>query len=142
MIEAIAVVLGGGNDAFFELVEPALKRIVMATGNQVRTERANGAVNDGVEILIQTVFFTLCSSQAQVRAAGLRAWSLAAFICSTDFPSTIVLLDLCEAASAERYRGEETPVLLRAAALDSWSLLATTIEDSDIASEEVRSETS
>ncbi|GMH96567.1 hypothetical protein TrST_g9350 [Triparma strigata] len=112
VIEAIAVVLGGGNDAFFELVEPALKRIVMATGNQ-----------------------------AQVRAAGLRAWSLAAFICSTDFPSTIVLLDLCEAASAERYRGEETPVLLRAAALDSWSLLATTIEDSDIASEEGRGPT-
>lgn len=100
-----------GNDAFFELVEPALKRVVMATGNQ-----------------------------AQVRAAGLRAWSLAAFICSTDFPSTIVLLDLCEAAANERYRGEDSSPLLRAAALDSWSLLATTIEDTDIASEEVRRE--
>jgi hypothetical protein len=78
VIEAISIVLGGGNDSFYELCEPNLKRAVMATGNQ-----------------------------PQVRAAALRAMSLAAFVCSTDFSSTVVLLDMCEAASSERYRGGE-----------------------------------
>lgn len=50
----------------------------------------------------------------------------------------MVLLDLCEAAAGERYRGEESPVPLRSAAIDSWSVLASTIEDTAIAGDEGR----
>ena len=78
VLEASAVVLGGGNDEQHEAIEPALKRLVLGTGHQ-----------------------------PQVRAAALRALAVSALVCSTDFSTTVVLLDLCEAAAGERYRGEE-----------------------------------
>jgi hypothetical protein len=42
-------------------------------------------------------------------------------------------MDLCEKVGAEKFRGEKVSPLLRAAALDSWSLLATTFHDAHIA---------
>mmetsp|Transcript_17185 Transcript_17185/g.34421 ORF Transcript_17185/g.34421 Transcript_17185/m.34421 type:complete len:466 (-) Transcript_17185:109-1506(-) len=109
VLEAASVVIGGGNDEQHEAIEPGLKRLVLGTGYQ-----------------------------PQVRAASLRALAASAFICSTDFSTTVVLLDLCEAAAGERYRGEESPVPLRSAAIDSWSVLASTIEDTAIAGDEGR----
>ena len=111
-LEAAAVILGGGNDEYFEAVEPALKRCIMGTGNQ-----------------------------AQVRSAAIRALTLTTFICSTDMSATHELLNMCEMVCAEEWRGEAVHPTLRAAALDSWGLLATTIDDSNISSEDGRGTT-
>jgi hypothetical protein len=111
-LEAAAVILGGGNDEYFEAVEPALKRCIMGTGNQ-----------------------------PQVRSAAIRALALTTFICSTDMSATHELLNMCEMVCAEEWRGEPVHPTLRAAALDSWGLLATTIDDADVSSEDGRGTT-
>lgn len=111
-LEAAAVILGGGNDEFFEAVEPPLKRCLMGTGNQ-----------------------------PQVRSAAIRALALTTFICSTDMSATHELLNTCEQVCAEEWRGEAVHPHLRAAALDAWGLLATTIDDKDVSSEDGRGTT-
>mmetsp|Transcript_17921 Transcript_17921/g.38960 ORF Transcript_17921/g.38960 Transcript_17921/m.38960 type:complete len:504 (-) Transcript_17921:1456-2967(-) len=65
-----------------------------------------------------------------VRVAALRAWAMAVFICADgDGHTSEKLMDFCESVAQETFRNEPTPVALRAAALDSWTLLASTIED-------------
>jgi len=68
-----------------------------------------------------------------VRSAALRALTLTAFICGTDADSETSLLDLCEKACGESWRGEDVPPLLRATALDCWALISTNVDDSDLA---------
>lgn len=100
VLEALGVVLGGNHDDYCEQLQPPLTTLVMATGRST-----------------------------MVRSAALKALSLINFICSTDDVSTERLLDLCEQVAAKTWRGQDVPVLLRAAALDCWALLATTIHE-------------
>jgi Interferon-related developmental regulator (IFRD) len=99
-LEAQAVVLGSDRDDYFEAVEPNLKRVVMMTARA-----------------------------SMVRAAALRALSVANFICSTDDVSTDALLDLTEDVAGTTYRQQNVPASLRATALDCWALLATTVQE-------------
>jgi hypothetical protein len=99
-LEAQAVVLGSDRDDYFETVEPNLKRVVMMTARS-----------------------------SMVRAASLRALCVANFICSTDDVSTDALLDLTEEVAGTTYRQQTVPASLRAAALDCWALLATTVHE-------------
>lgn len=59
------------------------------------------------------------------------------FICGTncleDGEDCSAVMDLCEKVASEKFRGETVSPLLRAAALDSWALLATTFHDAHIA---------
>lgn len=100
LLEAFAVVLGTENDDYFESIESALRRILGMAGRA-----------------------------PLVRIAALRALTLADFICATDDASTESLLDLCEEVAGKEYRNHEVPALLRAAALECWALLSTTIHD-------------
>ena len=108
-MEAMAVLLGSNHDSYFEMIEPGLVQAIRATGKE-----------------------------PQVRVAALRAVSMCAFVCGTDEKATNSLLDICEASCGKKWRGEEVPAVLRANALDSWGLLATTIGDLEIASAEGR----
>ncbi|KAL7552243.1 hypothetical protein ACHAWF_015471 [Thalassiosira exigua] len=108
VLEACTVVLGEDRDDVVETLDGPLKRVVNATGRAPR-----------------------------VRCAALRALSMAHFVCGTDCleegSDASSVLDLCEAAAGDRYRGEEPPPLLRATALDCWSLLATAFHDAWVA---------
>jgi hypothetical protein len=68
--------------------------------------------------------------------AALRALSMANFCCSTDEVTTEALLDLCESMAAPTFRNEILSPNLRAAALDCWALLATTVHDLYIAGQD------
>lgn len=100
LLEAWAVVLGADHDEFFESIEAPLRR---ALG--------------------------MASRAPLVRIAALRAFTLSNFICANDDVSTESLLDLCEEVARKEYRNHEVPALLRAAALECWALLSTTIHD-------------
>ena len=71
----------------------------------------------------------------QVRLAALRALALSYFICGTDLQEVYHCMDFCEMVSAVKFRGEVTHELLRAHAIECWSLLATVVTDSDLAAE-------
>jgi hypothetical protein len=68
-----------------------------------------------------------------VRIAALRAVGMAVFIGVDDDQVTESILDLCEALSQNEFRGNKVPSALRAAALDVWNLLATTLHELYIA---------
>jgi hypothetical protein len=68
-----------------------------------------------------------------VRIAALRAIGMTVFIGVDDQIITEQVLDLCEALAQPEYRGEQVPPSLRAAALDVWNLLATTLHELYIA---------
>ena len=104
VLEALGIVLGGNHDNYFDTMEPHLTTLIMATGRST-----------------------------MVRAAALHALSIINFICATDDISTERLMDLCEQVAAKTWRGQEVPLPLRAAALDCWALLATTIHELYIA---------
>lgn len=108
VLEACSVVLGEDRDDVVEMWNDPLKKVVNATGRAT-----------------------------QVRVAALRCLSMIHFICGTDCledgEDCSAVMDLCEKAGAEKFRGEKVSPLLRAAALDSWALLATTFHDAHIA---------
>jgi hypothetical protein len=108
VLEACSVVLGEDRDDIVELWNEPLKKIINATGRAT-----------------------------QVRVAALRCLSMIHFICGTDCleegDDCSAVMDLCEKVGAEKYRGEKVGPLLRAAALDCWALLATTLHDAHIA---------
>ena len=108
VLEATAVVLGGDMDEYCEAVNDLLVKAVKATGRA-----------------------------AQVRVAAIRALSMSLFVCGTDMVATNVCLDLCEAVCAPTFRGEEVDPHLRAAALDCWALLSTTVADAYIAGDDL-----
>lgn len=103
-LEALSITLGFDRDSYYEVIYEPLRRAVMATGRA-----------------------------SPVRSAALRALTLTAFICGTDADSETSLLDLCEKACGESWRGEDVPPLLRATALDCWALISTNVDDSDLA---------
>ena len=85
---------------------------------------------------IYTMLWRVCQSKIKavpVRIAAIRALSMSNFIGSNDDVSTENLLDNLELVAAKEYRNEAVPTNLRAAALDCWALLSTTIEDLYIA---------
>lgn len=100
--------LGDDRDDIVETVNGPLKKIVNATG------RAN-----------------------QVRSAALRCLAMVHFICGTDCleegEDCWSVMELCEKVGNEKYRGETVSPLLRATALDCWSLLSTTYDDAHVA---------
>jgi len=108
VVEASCVVLGEDRDDVVEMWNEPLKKVVNATGRAT-----------------------------QVRVAALRCLSMIHFICGTDCledgEDCSAVMDLCEKAASEQFRGETVSPLLRAAALDSWALLATTFHDAHIA---------
>ena len=105
VLEVTAVILGGDQDEYYESVEKTLRRVVMAT----------------------------VSKATPVRVAALRALSMTNLICASDQAEAEGLLDLCEEVAAKEYRGHAVPATLRAAALDCWALLGTTIPDHHLA---------
>jgi hypothetical protein len=109
VIEACSVIMGNDRDDVVASVNGPLRRVVNATGRS-----------------------------AQVRVAALRCLSMVHFVCGTDClgedEHRRSVMDLCALVCAERYRGDRTPPSLRAAALDCWSLLGTTLHDARIAS--------
>lgn len=108
VIEAVSIVLGADNDAWVERLWPLLQRVVNTT------QRAPA-----------------------VRQAAVRAWSVSVFVGSTEVDSTEALLTLWEQVAGKEFRNEETPVSVRAAALDGWALLASSsLSDEDLAGEE------
>jgi hypothetical protein len=108
VIEACSVILGDDRDDVVVAVHGTLRKVVNATGRS-----------------------------AQVRVAALRCLSMVHFVCGTDCleedEDRHSVMDLCVLVCAERYRGDKTPPSLRAAALDCWSLLGTTLHDGRIA---------
>ena len=108
VVEACSVVLGEDRDDVVEMWNDPLKKVINATGRAT-----------------------------QVRVAALRCLAMIHFICGTDCledgEDCSAVMDLCEKAGAEKFRGEKVNPLLRAAALDSWALLATTLHDANIA---------
>ena len=110
VIEACSVILGGDRDDVVVSVDESLRKVVNATGRST-----------------------------QVRVAALRCLSMMHFICGTncleDDMDCASVMELCQKIGGEtRYRGDNTPSLLRATALDCWSLLSTTFHDSQLAS--------
>lgn len=73
-----------------------------------------------------------------VRMAALRALCMAAFVGSNGEDTVVSesLMDLCELVASHEYRNEAVPLSLRAAALDCWALLATTIGNFDLAGQD------
>ncbi|KAL7528332.1 hypothetical protein ACHAXR_003549 [Thalassiosira sp. AJA248-18] len=108
VLEACSVVLGDDRDDIVESLNGHLKRIVNATGRAT-----------------------------QVRSAALRCLSMVHFICGTDCleegEDCWSVMELCEKVGNETYRGETVSPLLRATALDCWSLLSTTFDDAHVA---------
>ena len=108
VLEASSVLLGSDRDDIVENLNGPLKRVINATGRV-----------------------------AQVRSAALRCLAMVHFICGTncleDGEDAAAVLTLCEKVSAENYRGEAVNPILRATALDCWSLLSTTFDGSFIA---------
>jgi hypothetical protein len=101
VLEVASVVLGADQDEFYESIDKPLRRIVMTT----------------------------VSRATPVRIAALRALALSNMINTSDQEHAEALMDLCEQVAASEYRGETVPTNLRAAALDCWALLGTTIPD-------------
>jgi len=99
-LEVMSVVLGADQEEWVESVAKYLERVVQVT-----------------------------TRATPVRVAALRAWAMAVFICANDGQASENLMDYCENVAKETFRNETTPTWLRAAALDAWSLLASTIED-------------
>lgn len=99
-LEVISVVLGADQDEWVESVAKYLERVIQ-----------------------------MASKATPVRVAALRTWAMAVFICANDDHTSEKLMDFCESVAEETFRNETTPMGLRAAALDAWSLLASTIED-------------
>jgi len=108
VLEACSVVLGEDRDDVAEALDGPLKRVVNATGRA-----------------------------AQVRSAALRCLAMVHFVCGTDCleegGDCGSVMDLCEKVGNEKYRGEAVSPLLRATALDCWSLLSTTFHDAHVA---------
>ena len=101
VLEVTSVILGADQDEFYESIDKTLRRIIMTTKTRA----------------------------TPVRIAALRALSMANLIGASDQETAESLLDLCEEIAAETFRDETVPTTLRAAGLDCWSLLATTIPD-------------
>lgn len=108
VLEVTSVILGGDQDDFYESIEKTLRRVVMTT----------------------------VSRATPVRVAALRALSMANLICASDQEAAESLLDLCEEVAGKEYRGHAVPDILRAAALDCWALLGTTISDHHLAGQD------
>jgi len=102
-LEATAILLGYGNDDFIERMEEPLQKVIKSTGRAI-----------------------------QVRLAALRALSLSYFICGTDIMEVYHCMNFCELVCQPKFRGEYVNELLRANAIECWSLLATVIEDSEL----------
>jgi len=64
-----------------------------------------------------------------VRVSALRALGMIVFCGIDDDVITESVLDLCEQVVQSQYRGQTTPLALRAAAWQVWTLLATTIHE-------------
>ena len=64
-----------------------------------------------------------------VRVSALRALGMLVFCGIDDDLITESVLDLCEQIIQNQYRGEVTPLALRAAGFEVWTLLATTIHE-------------
>jgi hypothetical protein len=64
-----------------------------------------------------------------VRVSALRALGMLVFCGVDDDVITESVLDLCEQVVQSQYRGQITPLALRAAAWQVWTLLATTIHE-------------
>jgi len=108
VLEACSVVLGEDRDDIVQTVNEPLKKVVHATGRAT-----------------------------QVRAAALRCLAMVHFICGTDCleegEDCWSVIDLCEKVGNENYRGEAVSPILRATAIDCWSLLSTTFHNAQIA---------
>ena len=109
-LEALSILLGYGNDEYIETLYAPLLKAIKSTGLAV-----------------------------QVRLAALRALSLSYFICGTDITEMIHCMDVCELVCAEKFRGEMVHELLRASAIECWTLLATVLDDSDLSGDAVTS---
>ena len=107
VIEVISVILGADQEDWVDAVAKYLERVVQVTSRAV-----------------------------PVRVAALRAWAMAVFVCADDGQVSERLMDYCESVAQEEFRNESTPVALRAAALDCWTLLASTIEDAFLAGQD------
>jgi Interferon-related developmental regulator (IFRD) len=75
-----------------------------------------------------------------VRIAAMRALTMACFLShdhtdtgDTDSYGAEALMDLWEQVASREFRGESVGATMRAAALDCWSILATTLSDFDLA---------
>uniref|UniRef100_A0A7S3L515 Interferon-related developmental regulator N-terminal domain-containing protein n=1 Tax=Amphora coffeiformis TaxID=265554 RepID=A0A7S3L515_9STRA len=104
VLEATAVVLQGDQEEWIQSIAPVLHRTVQ-----------------------------IASRAAVVRASALRAWALSVFIGSGEMEDTHAVLDVCEDVAQIIYRNEPVPTALRAAALDCWTLLATTLTEYAVA---------
>lgn len=104
VLEASSVLLGADQDEWVTSLERQLVQIVNTTTRAV-----------------------------PVRVAALRAYTMAVFLGSSDGETTQALLNLCEKVAELDFRNEITPEPLRASALDCWALLATTIDEVDLA---------
>lgn len=103
VFEASSVLLGCDQDIVYEsILYKPLSRIIMSTN---------------------------ASRSIAVRIAALRALTMCNFICCSndDITSTNELLNLCQLLAQETYREEPSPLSIRTAAIDCWSLLATKI---------------
>jgi Interferon-related developmental regulator (IFRD) len=100
VLQVASILLGDNQEDWVRSIEETLRRIVMTT-----------------------------SRPTMVRAAALAAWSMAVFINVSDTAEAEGLMDLCEQVAQDQYRNQETPLALRATALDAWALQATTIDD-------------
>lgn len=107
VLEVTSIILGANHDEWSDKLDRQLRSVVMTTQRAV-----------------------------PVRMAGLRALSMAVFVCASDSLTTEQLMDLCEAVAAKEYRNEQVQPVLRASALDCWALLATTISDYHLAGQD------
>ena len=111
VLEAASVVFGGDMDEVAARYNGPLKRVAAATGRA-----------------------------ASVRAAALRCLATCHFVCGTgcleDGEDAAAVMDMCETIAGGRYRGEDVAPSLRAAALDCWSLLATTLNDLEVSGDD------
>ena len=108
-LEVISILLGPNRDEYCEDIDADLTKVVRATGKD-----------------------------PPVRGVALRALAISAFVCGTDESKTIALMNLClDICNVDGiWRGQVVPVHLRSSALEAWALLATTIDDTDLASNE------
>ena len=102
-------------------------RVLEATAVILQGDDQDEWVTSIAPTLHRTVQIT--SRAAVVRASALRAWALSVFIGSTEIEDTHAVLDVCEDVAQITYRNQAVPHTLRAAALDCWSLLATTLTE-------------
>jgi len=108
VLEVVSVVLGGDQDEYYESIDKTLRRIVMTT----------------------------VSRATPVRVAALRTLALTNVICATYQESAEALMDFCEEVAAKEYRNHPVPDILRAAALDCWTLIGSTIPDIHLAGQD------